>query len=148
MNLFITKATKADLPAIQDLMSKYDNKCKIEAYHLNNKDLNRQVRTEDGTLVGFAWIGLMAGKKVAYADKLVVHPDFHHRGIPGMMFKELITEGLRLGVEEMFGIIRQDEYHDASAVSTLKVAVGADLLPYTYVRASLKHMAKELGIGV
>lgn len=146
--IYITRAIKSDLPAIQDLMLKYGNKCIVESYHLNKKDIALQARLETGELVGFVYCGLLAEGKVAYMDKVTIDPMHHKKGILISLYSELFKRAYRRGVKEVTGFIRHDEYHNASCVQALKMGLGADALSYTYVRAQLEFMKKETGIEV
>jgi N-acetylglutamate synthase-like GNAT family acetyltransferase len=146
----ISKATREDLPAIRHLSSKYGHKLVVEDHHLNNRDLALQARNEEGKLVGFVWAGLMANSKIAYVDKVMVDPEYSgKRLVLPSLYKKLLELAIKRGVRDMFGFIRQDQYHDRSAIAALHMAVGGEEIPYTHVFAQLKHMELELkNLGV
>lgn len=146
--VIVSHCKLSDLSAIKNLLSLYGKKIEITPAHLNKRDISLQARLPSGELVGFVWCGLMANKTLAYVDKAVIHPDHHHQGILNTLYKALFKRAYELGIKEVFAIIRQDEYHDASAVNTLKMAVGADSLNYTYVVAKLDKMKKDLGLEI
>lgn len=141
--MIISRATKQDLPAIQFLMQQYGNKMVVTESHLNKKDIALQVR-KDGLLVGFAWGGLMAKNSIMYIDKVAVDPRYTKQGIVQLLYKELFKQAIKLGVQEGFGMIRQDEHHDKACVNALKMAFGADSLPYTHVFGQASYIVKEL----
>lgn len=140
----VKRATKKDLPAIRFLMQKYGNKMLVCEWHINNKDIALQARHDDGTLVGFVFGGLMANNKVCYVDKIAIDPEYRKQGIANKLYQELFKVALNRGVVQAFGVIKQDEYHDASCVNALKMAFGADNKPYTYVQGNLAYMKAEL----
>jgi N-acetylglutamate synthase-like GNAT family acetyltransferase len=142
--MIISRATKQDLPAIQYLMQVYGNKMIVTEDHLNRKDIALQARADDGALVGFVWGGLMVNNTVMYIDKLAVAPEYAKQGVALKLHKELLKLGLKLGVKQGFGVIRRDEYHDKSCMSALKMAFGAEELPYTYVMGDTMNIVKEL----
>lgn len=144
--LLISRARKQDLPAIHELMRLYGSKMQVGSEHLNNRDIALQARNANGELVGFVWAGLMAQNTLAYIDKVAIRPDYAKQGVSQLLYHELFKLGARRGVKEVFGIIRQDQYHDKAAVNALKMAFGADSLPYTYVRAQMAHVQAELNI--
>lgn len=146
--VYITRANKQDLLAIQDLMLKYGNKMLVESYHLNKKDITLQARLATGELVGFLYCGLLAEGKIAYMDKVVIDPNHHKQGILLELYKELFKEAYRKGVREVIGFIRQDEFHVASCKQALRMGLGGDAISYTMVGANLEFMKKETGIEV
>lgn len=146
--IFISKCTQQDLPAVQELLRYYGNKCLVNESHINRRDISLQARLEDGKLVGFVFCGLMANKTQAYIDKATIHPDHHKQGILNLLYKELFKICYKLGVKEAFGIIRHDDYHNASCINALKMGFGADALSYTYVMAQLEHMKSELKLEI
>lgn len=141
--MIISKAIKSDLPAIRYLMQQYGNKMVVTESHLNKKDIALQARI-DGKLVGFVWGGLMAKNTIMYIDKVAVDPKHHKKGIVKALYKELFNQATKMGVKEGFGMIRQDQYHDAACINALKMAFGADSISYTHVYGEAKHISKEL----
>lgn len=146
--ILISRCKLVDLGSIKDLLSMYGKKVEITSNHINKRDIALQARLETGELVGFVWGGMLANKTIGYLDKVVIHPDHHHKGILNLLYKELFKQAYQAGVREMFGIIRQDEYHDASAVQALRMAVGADAVSYTYTVANLDKMKSTLGLEI
>lgn len=140
----VSKARREDLPSIRHLSAIYGHKLLVEDYHLNNNDIALQARADNGDIAGFVWAGLMAKNKVAYVDKAMVHPDYSMHGVLPKLYLELMHIGIRRGVKQVFGIIRQDQYHDKAAKAALHMAFGGDELPYTYVYADVRHMISEL----
>lgn len=145
--IYITRASKSDLPAIQDLMNKY-GKCIVESYHLNKKDIALQARLETGELVGFIWAGMLAENRVVYMDKVAIDPNHHKQNILIALYKELFKIAYNKGVKEVTGFIKHDEYHIAGCKQALKMGLGADATSYTYVRAQLEFMKNEARLEV
>lgn len=144
--MIVTRCKSADYPAIKHLLSLYDKKMDITRSHLNKRDIALQVRLPTGEIIGFVWCGLMANKTIAYVDKAVVHPAYHHKGVLNKLYLELLSKAYEVGVKDVFAVIKHDEYHDASAVNCLRMAVGADSDSYTYVTNTLDKMKSELGL--
>jgi N-acetylglutamate synthase-like GNAT family acetyltransferase len=139
-NVYISRASKQDLPAIKELLHQYA-KFTVEAYHLTKRDLAFMARLESGELVGFMWVGLMANNKIAYVDKVTIHPKFHKQGILQKLYAEAFKQAFMRGVEFAEGYIRQDQFHEASGVQALRMAFGGDSLPYTRVFAQVQFIA-------
>lgn len=117
--------------------------------HINSKDIALCARDKSGALVGFLFLGLMAQNKVGYLDKFCVDPDHTKKGVGNALARAAFQAATKRGVREVFGVIRQDQYHEQSAVNALKMAFGAHKESYTYVCADLRHMASELrSLGV
>src|ERR1700743_1916476 len=131
--IIISRCNKRDIAAIASLCSLYGKKIEITPDHINKRDISLQARLSTGEIVGFLWCGLLANKTICYMDKVVIHPDFHHKQILNKLYTELFKIAYKLGIKQVFGVIRQDEYHDASAVQSLRMALGADATSYTYV---------------
>lgn len=148
--MIIKRATHSDIPAIRYLLMTNGAKMVLEDYHINKRDIALQARDKDtGALVGFLWIGLMAKNQLGYLDKFVVDKAYSGKGIGNMLAKAALEECLKQKVRQVFGIIKQDEYHDKSCVNALKMAMGSDAKPYTYVMTDIDHCVKELGhLGV
>lgn len=146
--MHVHKATKQDFPAIHFLMSRY-GKMTVQPEHLNSKDITLCARDDSGKLVGFLYIGLMAQGTVGYIDKFAVDPEYAGKGVGQLLAKEALKACLKRGVREVFGVIRQDQFHEKSAMNALKMAFSAHKEPYTYVSAQLQHMVAELSqLGV
>jgi N-acetylglutamate synthase-like GNAT family acetyltransferase len=79
--MYIKRATKDDIPAIKALISKQAKKVPFFESMINKSDIAYQVRTEDGTLIAFLYCGLMANKKIAYIDSLVVDPEYKNQKV-------------------------------------------------------------------
>lgn len=144
--MIITRCSKSDLPAIQYLMSKYGNKMLVGANHINKRDYAYQARLESGELIGFVWCALMANNTVAYFDKVAVDPEHSKNGVISAIFHEMFPILYNKGVREVNGIIRHDQYHVHAAKAVIRMGLGGDPLPYSYVYANMDFMKKELGI--
>lgn len=143
--MYISRATKQDLPAIQELMKLYsDKEIEVTEHHLNKKDIALQVRDDSGKLVAFAWAGLMAANTLVYIDKVVCDPNHAKQGVIKKLYLELFRLAVKRGAKEGFGIIRQDKYHDAACINALKMAFGADQVGYTYVSGNSNRILSEL----
>lgn len=150
--MHITRATRADLPAIQALMASYGNKMIVEAYHLNKRDIALQARSEEGQLIAFMWAGLMGNDKVAYIDKVAVMPSRTGEHVVKQLYLEAMRLGKKRGVQEVFGIVRHDQYHDRACINALKMGFGGDKLSYTLtfgrLELVLSSLEKEFGIKI
>jgi N-acetylglutamate synthase-like GNAT family acetyltransferase len=140
----VRRAKKTDLGGIQELMALYGHKMTVEGHHINHRDVSLVAVTDDGQIVGFVWAGLMAQNKVAYLDKFVVHPEHAGKKVGHALALKAFEIGKKLGVQDVFGIIKRDAYHDKSAINALKMAFSADREPYTFVRTNLDFMMSEL----
>ena len=136
-------AHKQDYPAIVSLLNQY-GKFTLTQRHINHRDISIVSYSPTGECNGFLWVGLMAGNTVGYIDKFCIGREYAGERLGKRMALIGIQECLKRGVREVMGIIRQDEYHDKCAMSALKAAIGADELPYTFVRADLNYMVSEL----
>lgn len=136
-------AHRQDFDAIVSLLNEY-GKFTITPRHINHRDISIIAYSPEGQCIGFLWAGLMAGNTVAYIDKFCVKKEFNGNRLGKRMAIRAMQEGVKRGVREVFGIIRQDDYHDKSAMNALKSAIGADTLPYTFVRADLNYMVSEM----
>lgn len=143
--MYTHKATKGDLPAIRYLLNQY-GKMIIGPEHLGHRDISICARNSEGAVIGFLYIGVMAQNTVGYIDKFCVDPAAKGKGVGNLLAKAAFTACQKRGVKEVFGVIRQDEHHDKSAMNALKMAFGAHPESYTYVCADLAHMASELKV--
>lgn len=144
----ISRCKPGDFFAIQHLMSMYEKKLDITRAHLNKRDIALQARLPSGELIGFIWCGIMANKTLCYMDKVIIHPDFHHNQILNALYQELFKIAYKMGIKQVFGIIRHDEYHDASGVQALRMGLGADKESYTYTFGNLDKMKSDLGLEI
>lgn len=135
--MIIKSAKLEDLPAIQYLMQIY-GKMVVGPEHLNKRDIAVQARNDSGELIGFIWCGLMAKNTLAYVDSFVVHPTLAGKGVGTALLLELQKRLSRAGVVKVFGAIKQDEFHDKSAMNCLKMGMGADNTPHTIVFVELQ----------
>lgn len=142
--MFISTATKQDIPAIQYLLASYGSKLSLDPALINNKDIALQARDESGKLIGFLWVGLMAKNTLGYMDKFCVDKDYSKKGVGKALALALKDRLVKRRVKTVFGIIRQDQYHDKSAMNALRMAVGGDQISYTYVIADVAHAIQEL----
>lgn len=140
----ISRAKPADLDAIRYLLSRYGSKLVVLPEHINHRDVALQARHNDtGELVGFLWCGLMAKNKIGYIDKFTVSPEFSKHGIGNLMALRLLQELVKIGVKQVFGIIKHDEYTDKSAMNALKLAMASDGT-YMHVYADIKNSLLEM----
>jgi len=139
----IRLARKSDYPAVVELLKEH-GKFSVTRKHLNHRDISVIVYADTGECIGYLYCGLMAGNSVAYMDKFTIHSSVNGQHLGHKMALFAVREGLKRGVREIFGIIKQDAYHDKSAVNALKVGIGSDKEPYTYVRADLRLMVEDL----
>jgi len=130
-----------ELPEIQTLLSNYGMHASAE--HLNRRDIALAARIE-GELAGFLWVGLMASNRAAYIDKFVVADRWRKQGVGNALALAALAECKKRGVKEVHGFIRQDASHAASSMNALKLALGADPHPYTYVRGQIDFIEAEL----
>lgn len=138
----IRKALPADLPAIQELTGKFG--MPVSEAHINNRDISLVARATDGSLVGFLFCGLMAKNTTGYIDKFCVDPTYRKKGVGNALAMACLSELAKRKVRSAFGLIKQDEAHDASAINALKMAMGSDGKPYTYVHGDVLNTIKEL----
>ncbi len=94
--------------------------------------------------MGFLWLGMMAKNTMCYLDKFTVHPDYTGRGVGNQLAHFAIQAAHKVGCRKTFGVIKQDKYHDKSAMNALKVAIGATEGSYTFVCADIDMMISEL----
>lgn len=139
----VTSCCATDLPAIDHLMNQY-GKMSVSPEHINRRDIALQARTDNGALVGFIWMGVMAKGTFGYVDKFTVDPAYAGQGVGRLLANRLLSECQTRGVRTVHGFIRQDEYHDKSGVNALKMAMGADPLPYTFVTSDILNTVSEL----
>jgi N-acetylglutamate synthase-like GNAT family acetyltransferase len=138
----IRRARQSDLPGVQYLTLKA-GKMTVTEDHINHRDISL-VAYDEERLVGFLWMGLMCRGKYGYIDKFLVDKDYSKKGVGNMLAIAMMREGLKRGVRDVFGIIKQDKFHEASGFNALKMAFGADSVPYTFVTANAANMVNEL----
>ncbi len=141
--MVIRRAIRSDLPVIQDLASKY-GKMEVGTEHLSHHDIALVARGADGSLMGFIWLGIMAKGTTGYIDKFMVAPEYRKRGVGQALTQALFTEALKRRVVHAFGVIRQDEYHDAYATHALGTAMKGDPFTYTLIRNNLSDAVTDL----
>lgn len=139
----ISPSTRDDLPAVVQLLQQ-SGKMFIEDSHFNATDIALQARNDSGDLVGFVWCGLMCSGQLGYVDKLAVDLRHQGQGIGKLLTTALLRECVKRGVRKVITCIRQDQFHDASAFNALRMAMGADRLPYTFAWADIENTAREL----
>lgn len=115
----------------------------ITPNHLSDKDL-WVIKRDGKKVVGFVWAGLMANGTVAYVDKFVVHPEYRGKGVGQKLTDTLFALAQARGVKECHAFIKQGRSHDASAINSLKMAMGADQVPYTYISGQIQYMQETL----
>ena len=142
--MLVRKARRTDLEAINQLQNLY-GKMQVEAKLINHRDLSLvAIDEKTGAIIGFCWGGLMAGNSLIYIDKVVADPKWAKKGVINALYRDLLKLGTKIGVKTAIGLIRQDEFHERSAVNALKLAFAADAVPYTYVFGDIAHMNAEL----
>lgn len=140
--MIIKRAYKEDLSSINDLSTWYGFKPLTED-HFNNRDIAIAACYKD-KIVGFVWCGLMCNQKVGYIDHFLVHPEFHKQGIGQELSKKLREVLNKRGVRQVFGFIDNSEFHNASAMNALKMAMGSNDAKYTYVSGDVQNSLKEV----
>lgn len=143
--MVIRRAKKEDLPQIDALMNLY-GLMTISPEHINKRDVSLVAETQDKLIIGFLWMGVMAKNTLGYIDKVTVHRDYNKQGISQKLFKALTPWVKRLGIQQILGFIRQDEFHNQSVVNALKMAVTSDGYPYTHVLVSVPNTLAELNL--
>ncbi len=140
----IRRAYQADLDDINSLLEGYSIN-PVTRDCINDKDI-AVVACEAKRVVGFVWCGLMAKNTVGYLANFVVAQDCAGSGVGERLLKHTLEVLKKKSVKQVFGTIKQDEYHDKSAYNALKIAMGADKLPHTYVTGNVQKMVQEVGI--
>lgn len=140
--VLIVRPKIQDLPGIQTLALNRGN-MSVGQEHLNRRDI-ALVAKDASKIVGFLWIGLMAGNSMAYIDKFTVAQNYAGRGVGHALASAALMACKKRGVTEVHGFIRQDASHAASSMNALKMALGADSHPYTYVRGQINFIEAEL----
>lgn len=129
--MIVRLAKPKDLKAINELLSDYDLH-PLDPATINHRDIS-VIAEDKGKVVGFIWAGLMKKNTLAYVDSYCVAKDLHKSGVGRKLAVKAYEEAAKRGVKKFFGIIKLDEYHDASAVNALKVAMKTDGGNYRYV---------------
>lgn len=143
--MFVTRATKADLNAVQALLDMYpEAHMAVGPEHLTTRDIALQVRLADGTLVAFCWVGLMAASTLGYVDKVVIHPAYKKQGLSTVIYSELVRLAHKRGVKTLIGAIKHGPYHDASGINAVKMGMGAVEGVYTLACGHIPQMVKIL----
>lgn len=142
----VRRATKEDLPAIRELRSKYTKgMADLTPAHFNKKDIALQARDDNGKLVGFTWIGLMAGSTLGYSDHTIVDPAYLKQGVTKLLFSEVTKIAKQRGCKQCFAITRRDEFHNSIVFGADKLSKAADLgmyaaiEPYTFISLVTKE---------
>lgn len=117
----------------------------IEPLSINHRDISLVALDVQGRVVGFIWMGLMAGNTRGYIDHFVVLPDYAKQGVGFQLGKALYDRAFKRGVREVFGVIRHNEFHDKSAMNALKFGLVAHSEPYTYVCGEANYIKSQLG---
>lgn len=141
--IIIRKANKSDLPGIRALMDTHDT-MSIDADYINNRDISLVAYAEEGTLIGFIWFGIMCNGKLAYIDKLSVHPEYQHQKVGNQLCMASLEELKKRKVTNIIGFVKQDEYHAPALVNAMRMAFYSDNVTYTGIQASVARITKEL----
>lgn len=110
---------------------------------LTNKDL-WVIAKRDNQVVGFIWGGKMANGTMLYIDRFVVHPEYKNQGIAKYLREVLYLLAKGAGIKEVHGVIRHSKYRDAATINSLKMAIGFDPAPYTFVHAQMAWIESEI----
>lgn len=141
--MFVTRATKADLSAVQALLDMYPGAhMTVGPEHFTTKDIALQVRLGSGEMVAFCWVGVMAGNTVGFVDKVVIHPGYSKQGISTIIYQELVRLAAKRGVKSLFGTIMQGAYHDASCANAVKMGMNTMPGSYSISYGSINEMSK------
>lgn len=138
----ILRAKKKHLYKIRDLLSQC-GKGDIESCDLNSRDIGL-IAMDDNRVVGFIWCGLMSQGRFGYLDKFAILPEYSGKGLAKSLGVAMLDYLAKNRVKDVFGVIKQDKYHDKSALNALKFAMGAKEDPYTYVYANINKTINEL----
>lgn len=138
----IRRATTSDLAQIHALNIEYALESMPEAF-INNRDICL-VAEDAGKIVGYIWAGLMARNTFAYVCGFVVRPDYSKSGTGQKLALELLRIARMKGVQSFVAAVRQNEYHDACAVTALKCGTSAAKETCTLLMGNTAHMAASL----
>lgn len=138
----IRRAKRRDLEGINALLNGYAFHT-LDRSYINHRDISI-VAEDNKRIVGFLWVGLMRQNKQGYIDHFVVDPVYTHKKVGKQLAVEALAVSLKLGVEEVFGIIAKGKHFDKSGFNALRMAIGSDGHEYVRVRAQLKHVVSEL----
>lgn len=141
----IRRAKRADIGRINKLLHSY-NVPAIDSSHVNHRDVALVSESEDN-INGFLWAGLMRQNKTAYLAYFTVSPEMSKQGVGAALAKECLQLFDKMGVQQAFGIIERDEFHDKSAFNALRMGMRAKEQPCTYVYGIVPSSIKELGLG-
>jgi hypothetical protein len=140
--MIIRRAQTRHLEAINSIIGGY-GLFTVNDGHLNTKDI-ALVAIEDDQVVGFMWCGIMANGQKALIDYFAIAPEYTTKGVGNKLatkLQQVLSKKYKDAV--VSGFIRQDKYHDASAVNCLKLGCAADAYPYTHIYTSVQHSVKE-----
>lgn len=141
--MYVKKAKRVDFGAVHHLVSRF-NKMSITPDHFNNRDIALIARNESGACIGFIWAGLMCNGTQIYVDKFAVDPACKGQGVGRLLAQALLDEAVKRGIRVAIAAIKQDQYHDASAINALRLGMASDGATYTFVHASVDHSVAEL----
>lgn len=132
----VIRATKKHVRGLEHLFLEI-GKFKFDANRINNRDLSL-VAVDNGLVVGFMWVGLMANNTVGYVDWYSVMPSYRRKGVGKLLAAKTIPLCQKKKVQYVFGIIKHDEFHSASGGNALQLGgAGIDPVAYTLVRRRL-----------
>jgi N-acetylglutamate synthase-like GNAT family acetyltransferase len=130
----VRDAKETDIAGINALLELY-GLCELSREYINDRDVSLVYHdmVGTGTVGGFLWCGLMANCTYGYIDKYAVLPENQGKGAAQELAKALRERLVAKGVKNVFGIIKQADWHHASAINGLKMGMSAHMKPYTYI---------------
>lgn len=132
----VIRATKKHTRDIENLLLEC-GKFRFDGARINNRDLSF-VALDRGSVVGFLWVGLMANRTFGYLDQYAVSPNCRLKGVAKALGAKALSVCSSIGVRQLFGIIKHDEYHLASGSNAIKIGgAGIDPVSYSLVQRRL-----------
>lgn len=142
----IQRAKKFHLSGINRLIAMYGF-VPLKPEFLNQRDIGVVATGDNGAIVGFTWLGLMAGNRLAYSDYTVIDPVHGKAGIALAMFKYAVQQSRKVGCATILAGCKRDEHHGKLMSSALKMGMKADAAPYTVMVGDVAECAKILGVA-
>jgi N-acetylglutamate synthase-like GNAT family acetyltransferase len=135
----VRDAKETDIDGINSLLELYNIR-ELDREHINDRDVSLVYHDMGGTgtVGGFLWCGLMANCTYGYIDKYALLPEHQGKGAGQELAKALKERLLAKGCKNVFGIIKQADWHHASAINGLKMGMEAHVKPYTYISGEVK----------
>ncbi len=143
--MIIQRAKRFHLNGINALIAQY-RMSPLKPEYLNHRDIGVVAVDDSGKVVGFTWLGLMAGNKMAFSDYSLVDPTHAKSGIAVGMFKFGIEKLKKVGCDLIVASCRRDDHHDRLIASAQKIGMVFDSVPYTAMYGSVTECSKILGV--